>query len=366
PELEQTVNRALALGRSGDPSKLLPLLYGRWSYLQTVGRINESRALAQQFLDLAGRQPATIGRLVGHRLLGSSLHMLGKMDEAYFHLTQALALFDERLHAGMAAIYGADLEVATLIQMATIEVMLGHDRDADRHSDRAYARAVELGHANTLAYCGTLRLELLARGERVDEFAALLERQTALVREHKLLLWASQSDGHLGWLQLRRGDPVAAVASLLRAIDACGATNFIMWRPLPWMWLGEAQAALGDIPAAEAAFAQSMATVEATGCCWLLPELYRLRGGITADAAAAGASFGHALDLSAAHGSVLWVLQIALDMLGQPRLAAWHGAALAALAAAVDRLPEEEVSVPSPTLRRALDLLAPAARRASA
>jgi hypothetical protein len=73
------MERAEALGeRAEDPLVLYSILYGFFiaKFIPFDG--DDARALASQFLELAGQQKATALIMIGHRLLGTTLLCLGE------------------------------------------------------------------------------------------------------------------------------------------------------------------------------------------------------------------------------------------------------------------------------------------------
>ena len=279
PELERTVDRAMALGqRAEDRSKLFPLIYGRWSFLQTVGRIEPAYELAEQFVALTQSEANPEYALVGHRMIGASQHMKGELVDADLHLREALRLLDPEAHARRAHVWGSDLLATSWIISASVEILLGRLDEAYRHGVDACARARSIDHANSFSFCASYQMAMLGLAGREAEYAAILDEQAAHVQRHQMPLWATQVDGYRGWQLVRHGDAATAVPVLQRAVESNARASFHMWRSLPLQWLGEAHALLGNWDDAEDAFALSAKTIDATNTRWSLPDLLGVWG----------------------------------------------------------------------------------------
>src|SRR5262249_50126186 len=74
-----------------DDPRVFPALYARWSYLRGAGNVREAGVLAQDYLTLAEKKGARADRMVGHRLLGTSL-LDAETERARQHLEKAIQL----------------------------------------------------------------------------------------------------------------------------------------------------------------------------------------------------------------------------------------------------------------------------------
>jgi Transposase IS66 family len=83
------------LSKNSDTTKAINYSLNRWDAFTRFledGRL--CRELAAQFLALAEKQKATIPRMIGHRITGTSLSYTGDIVEGRAHLDHALALYD--------------------------------------------------------------------------------------------------------------------------------------------------------------------------------------------------------------------------------------------------------------------------------
>ena len=103
--------------------------------------------LAQQFLTLAEQQKATAPIMIGHRLLGNSLLVVGDFAEGLAHLDRALALYDPAAHRPLATRFGQDIGVRSLSWRPLALWMLGYPGTALAEAERPVKAARETGHA---------------------------------------------------------------------------------------------------------------------------------------------------------------------------------------------------------------------------
>ena len=176
PETKAAVERARlligeseALGeRSEDPLLLFSVLYGFWVANYVAFNGDACRDLAAQFLALAEKQEATVPRMIGHRLMGTSLLITGDIAQGRAHYDQALALYDPREHRALAARFGQDVRVAILSYRSLALWILGYPEAALADLNRAINDAREIGQAATLMYAlGHAPLFLLLSGSFV-------------------------------------------------------------------------------------------------------------------------------------------------------------------------------------------------------
>ena len=89
------IEQAEALGEPPeDPLLLFSVLYSVWVANFVAFNGDVARELAAQFLALAEKQSATAPLMIGHRLMGTSLWLLGHIAEGRAHLDRAIALYD--------------------------------------------------------------------------------------------------------------------------------------------------------------------------------------------------------------------------------------------------------------------------------
>ena len=107
PEVEQAYVRArLLCDQIGNAPQLFPVLYGLFLFHWVRGNLETARTSAEEMLNLATNSNDTALLLIAHSSLGGVLWHIGQNRLALVHLLEAHALYDEKLHAPLAATYG--------------------------------------------------------------------------------------------------------------------------------------------------------------------------------------------------------------------------------------------------------------------
>jgi predicted ATPase len=223
------IERAEAIGEPPeDPLLLFSVLYGFWVANVVAFDGVAVRELATQFLALAKRRGATIPLLLGHRIMGYSLMLLGDFVDARKHLDDAIALYDPEQHRPLATRFGQDPGVTILSFRSWLLWYLGNPEAALKDADQAltYARAIgdagtsmfALAHASPVrSYCGDYSIA----NSLADQLAALAD-------EKETLYWHSMAMAVKGVLFISTGkfsDAVQLLGSAVKAQRATGATH---------------------------------------------------------------------------------------------------------------------------------------------
>ena len=109
------IEQAEALGEPPeDPLLLYSILFGFWVANLFAFNGDVVRDLAEQFLALAETQGATVPIMLGHRIMGPSLLLMGNFAESRAHLDCAFALYDPVQHRALATRFGSDPRVTIL------------------------------------------------------------------------------------------------------------------------------------------------------------------------------------------------------------------------------------------------------------
>ena len=118
------IEQAEALGEPPeDPLLLYSILFGFWVANLFAFNGDVVRDLAEQFLALAETQGATVPIMLGHRIMGPSLLLMGNFAESRAHLDCAFALYDPssivRWRRDWLRPQGDDLELAVMAHLVS-------------------------------------------------------------------------------------------------------------------------------------------------------------------------------------------------------------------------------------------------------
>ncbi len=319
PNMERACTRALDLcHKTGDMSRIFPVLYGRWVFHYAVGQIPRCRELALEFHELAETQQDPIPRLVGHRIYGAASMINGDFPAAQKHLDQALAGFDPEKHESLSIGYGQDLGAAILNYLALNLLFLGFPDQAAARGREAVARAHAVDHVNTLAYTlwhvGPWLYWLL---RDAGNLAKHTEELRVLSAESSLPMWEAASKSFRGLTLSLAGEPETALAEIDEALELNKALQFGLLNPLWDMVRGEILRDQDRLDEGVQAIDQGLALVGAGGEHWIEPELHRARGELCLTRGGgdeAEVEFKAAIDLARAQGGKWWELRAATSL----------------------------------------------------
>jgi predicted ATPase/class 3 adenylate cyclase len=314
------IEQAEALGEPPeDPLLLFSVLYGFLVANLAAFNGDALRELAVQFLALAEKQGATVPLMIGHRLMGSSLLLMGDIAEGRGHLDQAIALYDATEHRPLATRFGQDVRVAILSFRPWALWLLGYPEAALEDTSHALRDAREIDQAGTLMYalafascalifCGNYAAAMM----QFDELAALAEEKGAII-------WKASAMAEQGYVFTLTGKASDAVRLITSGITTLRSTGTTFWTPMLQSYLAQAHAELGQFDDAWRCIGEAMAAIETTKERWWEAELHRVAGEIALlspepDAAKAEAYFERALAVARKQQAKSWELRGALSM----------------------------------------------------
>jgi class 3 adenylate cyclase/tetratricopeptide (TPR) repeat protein len=316
-EVSRVSDRAIELcQRLGEDTRIFPALYARWSYLRVDGKMDQASAQAQRFLQLADRKGSRADRMVGHRLVGTSL-IESEAERGHAHLTKAVRLYDAAKDQALSVVYGTDVQVASLSNLCIADWLLGRVSEALAHGRSALELAARIRHAHTLGYAFShvCMLHTLERDVATVEFLANQALEGATRRE--LPLWVSVARTFLGWAVIESGRTAEGIEALEQQRNFLRTAHLLYWLPTYLCWLAEAYID-ADRPNDAGPCLQEARQILHGGKFWYEPECLRLEARLNAhprlgDAKRAVAGFGAALDLARQRGQRGFALRAALS-----------------------------------------------------
>jgi TolB-like protein/predicted ATPase/energy-coupling factor transporter ATP-binding protein EcfA2 len=254
------------------------VLYGIWVVAYVGGKARRLLDLASEFQSFAETQATSGPCLIGHRLLGASLMVVGNYREALPHLRLAASLYQPNEHRELAFRYGQDVGATALCYLAWALWHNGFLAQATVTAERAICHAREFGHSHTLVYTlwHAATVALLAR-DRV-RVAALANEVVAISDEHGFAMWLAYGNIFAGWAAARRGEVAAGTGRMRAGIAAAAATGARLFEPLFLGLLAEGLALAGSATEALAQLDAAVAAAVQTGNAAALADLRRLRG----------------------------------------------------------------------------------------
>jgi class 3 adenylate cyclase/predicted ATPase len=254
------------------------VLYGLYAANFVGGRPKPALEQAMEFLSLAECQTESGPLLMGHRVVGTVLALIGDYPAALAHLERAVALYVPEEHRMLAFRFGADIGVSALSSHALALWNRGYPEQASNAVREALRHARQSVHVHTLAYALVVVGVTAVSGRWTPEVEELANEAVALANERGFAFFQGWGLILQGWAMAQRGFGMAAVERVhegLKATEATGAGNY---KPLLLGLLAEALAIAGAIQDGLAVVAEALAMAETSGQKGTDAELHRLRG----------------------------------------------------------------------------------------
>jgi predicted ATPase len=316
--LESAHRLVTEIAAAGTPQHFA-VLYGLWAFHYVAGQPEAARLRAAEFLSFAQSGTASGPLLIGHRILATSLIMIGDYCGAFPHVETAASLYRPEEHREFAFRYGQDIGVAALVYLSLALWHRGYPARSAKAADRALEHSRQFGHAHTLAYAlwhiGAKAIFV----RRLDEAGACANEYVALADEHGFPHWAAYGRIVQGWVAARNGDTTAGIALIREGLARTEATGSRNYYPFHLGLFAEALALAGEIDEGLAILDQALANSAASGQKGTDAELHRLRGELTRqlprpDPAQAEASFRTALAIAREQGTRGYELRAAISL----------------------------------------------------
>jgi class 3 adenylate cyclase/predicted ATPase len=316
---ERTILRARALAEKiGETARIFPIAYGEWVSNYARGKIAYSRDLAENFLSLAERQTDMVPIVVGHRMLGSSLSILGELPAGRATLERCVQLYDPAQHGAAAVAYGQDSRVSAMSFLSWAQLALGDIAVAIDTAERAIGYAEVMPHANTQGVALCLAGAIFRGIVRdVPGIGACSARAIAVAEKQDLWLWLLAARVEQGWYTALQGEPEPALAQMRRALQDMKAIGVFIVRSHFCGLLAQVHAMAGQLQEGLAAMEEAMACLKESGERIWEADLHRIHGDLllaSGDKAGAEAALQLAIDVARRQGARFWELRAATSL----------------------------------------------------
>jgi predicted ATPase len=314
------IEQAEALGEiPEDPLLLFSALWSFWVANLVAFDGELICDLAAQFVALAESRRASVPLMIGHRLMGMSLLMTGKIVEGRAHLDRAIALYDPIEHRPLATRFGQDAGVTVSSYRSLALWLLGYPEAAIADTNDALNHARETGEAASLMFARNWAVfpNLLCGNYATAN--ALADEHVALADEKGASLWKAWGMMNQGCLLASTGKTRNAVQTIPLGIAAWRSTGSTLQIPFHLSHLARAHAELGQFEEAWHCIGEAMWAVETTREKWCEADVQRTAGEIALtlpapEVAKAEAYFERALAVAREQQAKSWELRAAMSM----------------------------------------------------
>ncbi|MEY9128494.1 adenylate/guanylate cyclase domain-containing protein [Bradyrhizobium yuanmingense] len=302
-----------------DTPNLLKALWGEFVHYHVRGETDRSHRIAENLLDLAGRQNDAAILVAGHRAVGDSWLHRGQLALARTHLERGLALYDPAQQRSLTALFAENARVAMLSFLSLTCGLLGFADQARVQSSDALAEARDSSHPISLAFALSVacRLHFVLEdagmvGQRADELVAL-------TTEQRFAFFLAMGTAYRGWTLAEAGDPEAGVDLLRRGIEGFQASGAAWTLPFYLAQLAAAEAKRARYETGLGQLSDALALTQKSGVRWFEAELHRRRGELMLRArpgaeADAETEFRRAIAIAHQQEAKLWELRSAVSL----------------------------------------------------
>ena len=233
PEAEQAYTQAHALClQLGNVPQLFLVLYGLFMFHWVRGHLELAHTFGEQLLT-AGETVGDVAlRLVGASALGNVLFHMGRNVHAKDRVNQALVLYDRDIHAPLAAEFGLDLGVVSLIYRGLACVVLGHVDTALHAVYEAIALARIIKHPLSLCFALAVGTPACIVRRDLDTVLQWTEECMAVSAEQGFPHWLAKATVYKGWALGQQGRVAEGLAYVHQGIagwKAGGAGHVLGW-----------------------------------------------------------------------------------------------------------------------------------------
>jgi predicted ATPase/DNA-binding winged helix-turn-helix (wHTH) protein len=305
--------------RLHDAEYRLRALWGLWYNHISHAECQAALTLAQRYHDLPPSQADPSDRLVGQRMLGTSLYYLGELSDARHHLEHVIDQCAAPLRRTHMIRFQFDLPVATRGTLARVVWLQGFPDQAVHMAKYNVEDAYAIDNVVSLYWAldGACMVGLAAGDqEAVERSAATLLEHSA---RHALGFWQALGCSYEGQLMIERGNAVEGVRRLRDGLDALRETRYILRSPGLLGALAEGMAEVGPLAPAQAVIDEALAQCETSDERWSIAELLRIKGelllaeGGPEAAKATEDHFRQSLDWARRQGALSWELRTAIS-----------------------------------------------------
>jgi predicted ATPase len=323
PEVDAAWTKVLEVAQSLlDVDYGLRALWGLWAARVNSGEPRLALELARAFVSTAASRTDSVDSLIGERMTGMALHLLGDQTSARQHTERMLSGYVAAPHPSDLIRFQFDQRVMARTTLAHILWLQGFPDQAMRIARENTDDALAIDHAtslcNSLAHT-TCRLALLT-GDLVaaEHYVSML---IAHSERHALWFWRIWGRCFRGVLLIKRNELTVGLPDLRVALAEFKASG--LGAPYTSAFFGELADGLGR--AGE--IAQGLVVIDDTleraarnEERWCISELMRIKGELLLRGNASNAGplaeelFRQGLDCARGQGALSWELRCAISL----------------------------------------------------
>jgi class 3 adenylate cyclase/tetratricopeptide (TPR) repeat protein len=280
-EFEIAFDRTLELCKRIDaPQEKLRALFAKSLSHTLRGQHLRSHEVAEELLQQAKHASDEGALLVGHRMVGMSLFLLGRVIDAQKYFDAVKSTFDRQRHGHLMLTYGQDPALTSAMYSVATQWVLGWPDKARITAENAIAEAVVLGHASTLgSVLASVSYFQSVYGD-VDGSRRTVGHLATLLTQHKMPFYETIWRAAKSWVE-GATHPTRQTAEQLQdaLVHSESLSRNAPSRPIRWgSQLAQNYLAIGDVTKALEANKKGFDHADESGEHWSDSELFRVRG----------------------------------------------------------------------------------------
>ena len=299
----------------------LRALWGLYNYHLNAGEDRTALTFAESFWSVAAKQSDPSDLLIGHRMIGTSLHYLGEQAEARRHIEYMLNNYVTPDHRSYIIRFQFDQQVLAHVFLARILWLQGFPEQALGSAQTSVEKARAIEHS--LSLCIALTDAACPIALLVGDLTAA-ERNAAILLDHSarrgLDTWNALARGFQGTILIQRGDVTTGLRLLRTARDELRETGFTERNQALLTRLAEGFGRAGQAAQGLMTVEEALTRSEHDEEHWYIAEQLRIKGELlmlqgAPDAAVASEDhIRRALDLACRQGALSWELRAAMSL----------------------------------------------------
>jgi predicted ATPase len=317
PDMNVALTKALELAENVDDTEYrLGAIFGLYAYRLNTGDYRGALALAETFRTVAAKTTDPSDALVGSRLIGVALHILGDQPAARRHIEPLVGADLTTTRRSHIIRYQFDQRVTSHCYNTRILWLQGFADQAMHIANSIVDYARTKDHLLSLLYA-------LVSGASIALCAGDLATADHHVRlafdfaaKHRLETWNAWAQCFAGVLVIRRGDSRAGSRLLRAALEGLPEPVFHHYMSLLLAELAEGLGGAGQIAEGLVVIDKALARAERTEERWFFSELLRKKGDLLLLQGAPGAEewFGQGFDWARRQGALSLELRSATSL----------------------------------------------------
>lgn len=300
--------------RITEPARVFPVLAGQCAFNLVGGRLEASRALADQCLRLAARSGSCTLQIWGR--YASSLNRLyeGELSEAWPLLETGNKLSESLHEDRLAELYSGDPAIDCRTHAAAPVWMLGFPNQARASLEAALVVNSSPIPAASVRAMGSIVHQLCGDDKRASEWA---EAAVTLSDDEGHSLWSTIAEITLAWTVARSGRQQDGIDRLRGALESYRSMGAELGRSYFLTVLCDMELEADRPELALRAVEEADLAVEERGERYAEPEIHRLRGECLSRVGSKDAAqrcYERAMDVALQQRAFSWRLRAALSL----------------------------------------------------